>query len=173
MSCHFISYREDPRDVDEELALTDINYGGRYLQDVEIAVLFDKMVKKMLYVSAVFGSQFYSGGDTKNGVCPRHRSAGCYSTVSDTSDIPPEDTNSALVAEVLQPSQTQRNFWLEPQGYVLIAACLPTQAAWKTGLGHRPHDLLTYWLIDCLQSAARKGTLSKLTHDMLHQRDLA
>jgi hypothetical protein len=164
------------RGVDEALVPTDINCGGRYLRDVEIAVLFDRMVKKMLYVTAVFDS-CHSGGATKNGAEEMvARGIGLLDVTqlpSDTSDLPQEEINSASATEALRPSQDQESFWLEPQGYVLIAACLPTQTAWETGLGHSVHGLLTYWLVDCLKIAAREGTLSKLTHDMLHRSVLA
>lgn len=166
------------RGVDEALAPLDINCGGRYVRDFEIAAVLHKMVKhKKLHVTAILDS-CHSGGATKS-YAPTGAVARGIGVVdvtqlpTDRSDIPQEDLDAAFQAGAFSLSRFREDFWLDPQGYVLMAACLPIQTAWEVEIGGVMRGVFTFWVISSLELAASKGMLDKLTHDMLHGRVLA
>lgn len=167
--------RKGGRGVDEGLAPLDINCGGRYVRDFEIAAILHK--RKDLHVTVLFDC-CHSGGATK-GPAPENavpRGTGTLDVTklpSDISDISEEDLDSAFQAGALHPSSFTENFWLNPQGYVLMAACLPFQSAWEWTFSGVRHGVFTFWLIDSLQHAIDDAMLDKLTHDMLHRRVFA
>ena len=170
--------RKGERGVDEGLVPLDINCGGRYLRDFEIASIVHKMVNsKQLQVTLLFDS-CHSGGASRSlgskSAVPRGvGTLDVTSLPSDISDISDEHVDCAFQAGALQPSLFLDSFWLKPQGYVMIAACLPSQLAFEMEFSGVERGVFPFWLIDSLKHAAEEQIIGKLTHDMLHRRVMA
>ena len=161
-----------PNGKDESLVPTDIgDEEGRYLRDVEIARLLRNLADKGLVVTVVFDS-CHSGGATR-GLGVRVRSV-------DAVDDRPAPENS-LVAPLEELAETwlevtaggTRNVshgsgWLpEPQGYVLLAACRPSELAHESVFeGNESNGALTYWLLDSLETLGLNVTY-KQVHDRI------
>lgn len=168
-----------PKGVDEALAPMDINSGGRYVRDVEIAAILQMMAKKKLHVTLILDS-CHSGGATK-GILENpsdaavSRGLGTLDVTNlptDKSDIPQVVLDDVFKTDAFQ-HQSREDFWLEPQGYVLMAACLPIQTAWELPFDKVYRGIFTHFLTRSLEEAVTDGVLGKLTHNMLHQRVLA
>ncbi|HJQ69749.1 MAG TPA: caspase family protein [Blastocatellia bacterium] len=158
---------------DEALVPTDIgNSEAQYVRDVEIAHLLKAMVDKKLVVTVVFDC-CHSGGATRGRGGARTRGIG----VLDTRDLPAK----SLVASEAELAQTwdtlsggkTRNLkpasgWLmEPQGYVLLAACRAQELAMEYPFdGEESNGALTYWLLDSLKQIG-PGLTYKLLHDRI------
>ena len=157
---------------DESLVPTDIGEDeGRYLRDVEIARLLKELADKDLIVTIVFDS-CHSGGATR-GLGIRVRGVGIID------DRPaPEDS---LVATLDDLAATWREAtaggtrnvslgsgWLpEPQGYVLLAACRPSELAHESVFeGRESNGALTYWLLDSLETLGLNVSY-KQVHDRI------
>lgn len=123
--------------LDETLVPTDIGYSeARYLRDIEIAHLLKKMVDKGLIVTIVLDS-CHSGGATRGGNKAAVRGLG----IVDTTQRPMK----SLVASESELTDTWRGLtqnakrdvklgsgWLpESKGYVLLAACRPSESAYE------------------------------------------
>lgn len=152
---------------DEAIVPTDIGCGGRYLRDVEIASLLDKMVKKKLIVTVVLDS-CYSGSATRGPGGPVARGIGKVDGLvlpSDKSDISLEELDSTKGHYGYRSGRMKQNWLLEPHGYELLTACRPHEKANEDLFENEWRGALTYWLMDALQSG---GTY--VTHSMLHRR---
>ncbi|MCU0566656.1 MAG: caspase family protein [Oculatellaceae cyanobacterium Prado106] len=156
---------------DEAIVPMDIGdtEDGRYLRDVEVTTLLKRMTDKGLIVTMVLDS-CHSGGATRGDA--EIRSGAQTDTL--------KRTGESLVAS---REELERN-WLEETGhqgipvagfrqdrkYTLLAACRPNEYAYEyspnNGTGR--HGALTYWMIDTLTSAARRG--QPLTYKLLHDR---
>jgi hypothetical protein len=161
--------------LDESLVPTDIgNSEARYLRDLELATLLKRMVDKGLIVTLVLDS-CHSGGATRgiNDIAVR----GIEET--DTTPLPTESlvaSDKELIETWLGSagSQTRQvklgSGWLpEPKGYVLLAACRPSESAYEYAFdGKERNGALTYWLLDALQLLG-----PGLSYKMLHDRILA
>ncbi|KAG5821654.1 hypothetical protein H9Q74_008130 [Fusarium xylarioides] len=105
------------RGVDETLVPLDVNCGGRYVRDFEIAALIHKMIQqKGLHVTLIFDS-CHSGGATKdqkpNGMVARGSSnLNVQILPTDTSDLSEEDLIAACQAGAMDPSTSETSFWL-------------------------------------------------------------
>ena len=161
--------------IDEALVPTDIgNSEARYLRDVELAHLLQKMVDKGLLVTIVLDS-CHSGGGTRGlgGAIARGIDA------IDTGDRPRDskvESHDQLIASwrKLSASGTRNlkigsGWLLEPRGYTLLAAARAQESAYETLFedGER-HGVLTYWLLDTL-----KARVATTTYQTVYQRVLA
>jgi Caspase domain len=165
--------------LDETLVPTDIgNTGTRYLRDIEIAQILRNMLEKKLIVTIVLDS-CHSGGATRG----RGGAAIRGTDIVDTMNRP----HDSLVAAVDELSYTWQNFlsvqstateatrsfrqtsgWLpEPKGYVLIAACRPSESAYEYAFeGGERNGALTYWLLKSL-AYINKGLTYKTIYERL------
>jgi hypothetical protein len=164
-----------PDGLDEALVPTDIHSSeARYLRDIELAVICQHIVKRGIRLSVVLDS-CHSGGAVRGVGDVAVRGIGRI----DTTPRPEE----SLVASPHELAETWSNLtrsgtrnvslasgWLpEPEGYVLLAACRPTESAYEYAFsGSERNGALTYWLLDAI--ANRGPGLSAKT---LHERILA
>jgi hypothetical protein len=158
--------------LDESLVPTDIgNPDSQYLRDIEIAKLLKAMVDKELVVTVVLDS-CHSGGATRGA-----RTTVRGLNVVDTTARP----LTSLVGSREELAETWRALtnggkrntalgsgWLpEPQGYVLLAACRPSESAYEYAFnGEECNGALTYWLLDSLQTIS-PGLTYKNIHDRI------
>ena len=160
--------------LDEALVPADIgDTTARYLRDIELAYLLQEMVDKQLWVTIVLDS-CHSGGAVRGNSDIAVRGL----DVVDRSPRPPGSVVASMeaLAETWQRlgGETARNLevgagWLpDPGGYVLLAACRPSESAYETSFDGERHGVLSYWLLDALQQAA-----PGLTYRQLHSRVLA
>ncbi|HEX5735309.1 MAG TPA: caspase family protein [Blastocatellia bacterium] len=158
---------------DEALVPTDIgNSEAQYVRDVEIAHLLKAMVDKKLIVTVVFDC-CHSGGATRGRGGARTRGIG----IVDTRDLPAKslvasEEELARTWETLSGGKTRAlkpaSGWLmEPQGYVLLAACRAQELAMEYPFdGQESNGALTYWLLDSLKQVG-PGLTYKLLHDRI------
>ena len=155
--------------LDEALVPCDIgNSEARYLRDIELAHLLEELVVKGLAVTLVLDS-CHSGGATRAlDVAPRGVD------FIDEADRPtdsmvasPEEL--ARTWQALTGGATAKDIqagagWLpEPKGYVLLAACQPTESAYETSFGEDGrHGALTYWLLDGLKRLDERTTYRRV-----------
>lgn len=167
--------QKGPDGIDEALVPTDIHSSeARYLRDIELAVIFRRMVKKGIRLGVVLDS-CHSGGAVRGVGNVAVRGIGRV----DTSQRP----EASLVATPYELAQTWNDLtksgtrnvslgsgWLpEPEGYVLLAACRPTESAYEYAFsGNERNGALTYWLLD---SVGKLGL--GLSTKTLHERILA
>lgn len=157
---------------DESLVPTDISADeGRYLRDVEVARLLKDLADRGLVVTVVFDS-CHSGGATR-GLGVRVRGVG----VADDRPAP----SASLVAPLEELAETWLEVtaggtrsvslgggWLpEPRGYVLLAACRPSELAYESVFeGVESNGALTYWLLDSLETLGLNVSYKQL-HDRI------
>jgi hypothetical protein len=161
-----------PNAHDEALVPTDIGSSeARYLRDIELAQLLQALVERQLVITVVLDS-CHSGGAT--------RGAGAAVRGLAILDTTPRPTES-LVASHEELAATWRSLneratrdlnlgsgWLpEPKGYVLLAACRPSELAYEYAFnGTERNGALTYWLLDSLQELSPSLSY-KVVHDRL------
>jgi hypothetical protein len=159
------------RAYDEALVPTDIGRTeARYLRDVELARLLNDMVDKDLHVAVVLDS-CHSGGMTR----ARDVAVRGLGTI-DTTPRPTESLVASReeLADLIRAEQTRNvtlgSGWLpEPRGYVLLAACRPSEWAFEAVFeGTERNGALTYWMLDALQDLG-----PGLSYKVLHDRVLA
>ena len=161
--------------LDEALVPTDIgNSEARYLRDVEMAHLLQKMVDKGLIVTVVFDS-CHSGGATRGEGKAVARGIGVVDTTvrpTDSLVASPEDLASTWQGQTsggTRSLKTGGGWLLEPKGYTLLAACRAAESAMEFPFdGSESNGALTYWLLDSLKQIG-----PGLTYKMLHDRILA
>ena len=154
--------------IDEALVPTDIHHhDAQYLRDVELAVLFRRFADKGVRLSVVLDS-CHSGGAVRGVGDAAVRGLG----IVDKTSRPFE----SLVASPQQlagtwPAGDARTVtggggWLpEPEGYVLLAACRPSESAYEFAFdGKERNGAVTYWLLDTLR-AHGTGLSFKTLHD--------
>lgn len=166
--------------IDEVLVPMDLgNSEGGYLRDTELHFLIQNLVQKNLYVTVVLDS-CHAGGATRNVLDPKHggvgvRGAGVIDTFA--------RRTASLVASAQELCEAWQNHvkagirkanvasdWLlEPEGYVLVAACRADEYANEVVFeGHTKNGALSYWLVDSLKQIG-----PDFTYAMLHKRLLA
>lgn len=141
--------------LDESLVPMDIrDPKARYLRDIELAQILKKMVDKGLIVTIVLDS-CHSGGATRGAGDAVARGIDAI----DTTERPTQSlvaSDDELIATWQSLTQeTKRDLtlgsgWLpEPKGYVLLAACRPSESAYEYRVdGKHQNGALTYWLLE-------------------------
>lgn len=154
---------------DETLVPLDIGIPtSRYLRDLELAALLQRMVSKGLVVTVVLDS-CHSGGATRAGDSDIR---GADTNTVDTTLRPTE----SLVASAEELVKTWRDLTggtrsaavvggmlPEVKDYVLLAACRPSEYAYEYAFnGKERNGALTYWLLDSLQNRSLDLTYKEL-----------
>ncbi|MEW6497692.1 MAG: caspase family protein [Cyanobacteriota bacterium] len=162
--------------LDESLVPTDIgNQEARYLRDIELAHILQKIVDKGLIITIVLDS-CHSGSATRSGGAVVR---GLPSDTVDTTARPKQSlvaSDDELVATWRSLTEkTTRHLklgsgWLpEPKGYVLLAACGASESAYEYAFdGEGRNGALTYWLLNSLKQSG-----IDLTYKLLHDRIVA
>lgn len=160
--------------VDETLVPTDIGKStARYLRDIELAKILERMVDKGLIVTVVLDS-CHSGGATRGDDCDVRGLDTIDTTVRPTESLVATDAELIQTWETLTTENTRNvtlgSGWLpQPKGYVLLAACRQNESAVEYAFnGKERNGVLTYWLLDSLYSLE-----PGLTYKVLHDRILA
>ncbi|KYC34675.1 hypothetical protein WA1_50640 [Scytonema hofmannii PCC 7110] len=164
-------YPELKREKGFDEALVPLDIGkptSRYLRDLELAALLQKMVSKGLVVTVVLDS-CHSGGATRAG------DSDIRGADTNTVDTTPRPTES-LVASSWELVKTWQNLTggarnataiggMLPlvKDYVLLAACRPSEYAYEYAFnGFERNGALTYWLLDSLQNRSLDLTYNEL-----------
>lgn len=159
--------------IDEALVPTNIGDStARYLRDIELAKLLERMVNKKLVVTVVLDS-CHSGGMPKQGDDVEVRGLDKIDeTIRPTESLVASDEELIKTWNTLTNSQTRDlqlgSGWLpQPEGYVLLAACRSNEYAFEYAFnGKERHGALTYWLLDSLEPLT-PGLTYKVLHDRL------
>ncbi|MBX3014389.1 MAG: caspase family protein [Caldilineaceae bacterium] len=132
---------------------------ARYLRDVEIYELLQRMVKKGIRLTVVFDC-CHSGGATRNG-------GGAVKRGLAGVDLSPAPADSRVAplheliahwqgaqAGVARGVQSQTDWRFATKGYTLFAACRANESAFEFPFnGLESNGALTYWLLDTLNNA--------------------
>jgi len=164
-----------PNAKDESLVPFNIGLPeARYLRDVELAYLIQRMVDKKLIVTVVLDS-CHSGGATRG-------DGDAIARGTDEVDSTPRPMES-LVATEEELAQTWRSLssiftgdpkqgigWLpEPQGYTLMAACRPHEVAYEKRFEENSgfNGALTYYLVKALRKMEPNLTTYHLIYNSI------
>jgi hypothetical protein len=159
--------------IDEVLVPMDIgNSEGRYLRDTEIHYLLKAMVDRGLIVTIALDT-CHAGGTVRT---PGVRGIGVVDMTERRSDslvASPEQLVQAWEAQSqltgTRDADAGSGWLLEPQGFVLIAACRANEQANEHAFEKgETSGALSYWLVDSLKQLG-----PGLTYKMLHDRVLA
>ncbi len=160
--------------IDETLVPTDIgNSSARYLRDIELAKLLERMVDKGLIVTLVLDS-CHSGGATRGDDCDIRGLDTIDTTIRPTESLVATEAELIQTWEALTTPETRNltlgSGWLpQPKDYVLLAACRQNESAFEYAFnGKERNGALTYWLLDSLYSLE-----PGLTYKVLHNRIFA
>ena len=169
--------------IDEALVPTDLgNQEGRYLRDIELAFLLQKLVDKHLYVTLVLDS-CHSGSATREATLGQIDVREATVRGSGIVDDRPKPSLIASDEELAEnwrrlSSSITRDFyvgsgWLpDPRDYVLLAACRVHEGAHEYAFdGVNKHGALTYWLLDSFKKfgdGATYHTLQRYIHAKVH-----
>jgi hypothetical protein len=152
-------------DMDEVLVPTDYSLTeDNFLRDHELAHILRGYVERQLVVTVVLDS-CHSGGAArdKEAAAGLERNGIAVRTIGDVSNILPPPripvasdaelaaTYRALAAQATRDFHVGNAWQLEPEGYLLLAACRASEYAYEQafeGTGHS--GALTYWLLDSL-----------------------
>lgn len=162
--------------VDETLVPINIeDVSTRYVRDLELAKIFQSMVDKGLLVTAVLDS-CHSGGMTRGNSNPNDTMVrGCEkidkrkrpteSLVADSDEL----IRVWREAELATRGVESASGWLpEPQGYVLLAACLQNELATEFKFnGIDRCGALTYWLLDVLKQTGSNASWKQVYDRLL------
>jgi hypothetical protein len=153
-------------DMDEVLVPTDYSLTeDNFLRDHELANILRGYVDRQLIVTVVLDSchsggaarsEIASAGLEQNGIAVR--------TIGEVRDVLPppripvaSDAELAATCQALAAQSTRDfhvgNAWqLEPEGYLLLAACRASEYAYEQAFDGTEHSgALTYWLLDSLE----------------------
>lgn len=164
--------------IDEVLVPMDLGDSeGRYLRDTELQYLLKRMVDRGLMVTIVLDS-CHAGGATRrlkpilNPELDDVRGVGeidytprpCASLVASSDQL--VKTWQSLTKNNIRAAETDRGWLMEPQGYVLVAACRANEYA-NEGIfeGTEKNGAMSYWLVDSLKQLG-----PGFTYEMLHNR---
>lgn len=156
--------------LDETIVPMDIGTpDGRYLRDIELAHLLGRLVQRGMLVTVVLDS-CHSGG--------MPRSMGDEFRGGSFIDLSPRPVEQSLAGsddELIvsyrkgsKRSAELSSGWLpEPEGYVLLAACRPSEKACESIFeGTSPNGALSYFLFDALKDLP-PGTTYRQLHGQL------
>jgi hypothetical protein len=170
--------------IDEALVPTDLGHDdGRYLRDIELAFLLQRLVEKNLNVTIVLDS-CHSGSATRGeGSAPAGTRVPAGAVVRGSATVdnlyPAKPSlvasDEELTANWLRLSRGgERDFyvgsgWLpDPRGYVLLAACRAHEGAYEYHFdGVNKQGVLTYWLLDSLKKFG-DGVTYRALHRYIH-----
>ncbi|MCU0543846.1 MAG: caspase family protein [Oscillatoriaceae cyanobacterium Prado104] len=147
---------------DEGIVPMDIGDGGRYLLDLELAMLLKRMTDKGLIVTVIMDS-CHSGGTTRGDAEIRS---------TDKTDTTPPNKKSLVASreelienwKILTERFEGDIAWVPPtKNYLLLAACRPNEYAYEYAFdGKERHGALTYWLIQTLATSSTGLSFRKL-----------
>jgi Caspase domain len=164
--------------LDEVLVPMDLgNSEGRYLRDTELHFLLRAMVDRGLIVTLVLDS-CHAGGGTRSAVPlvkPNSDKSGTRGInevdLTEREHVSLVAEDDELIREWQRRSGNTRqatvgsSWLLEPQGYVLLAACRSNEEANEYPFdGKQTHGALTYWMIESLAQIGPDFNY-KLLHD--------
>lgn len=168
--------------VDEALVPTDLgDKEGRYLRDIELALLLQKFVAQGLYVTLVLDS-CHSGSATRGeeagmrGQTPANKDDVRGSArIDDRPQLSLVASDDELVDNWKRLSKPARrdvyvgSDWLpDPQGYVLLAACRANEGAHEYSFdGADKEGAFTYFFLDALRKLGDGVTYRRL-HRYVH-----
>jgi hypothetical protein len=164
--------KKGAKGIDEALVPTEIHEpNARYVRDVELAVLFGRFADKGIRLSVVLDS-CHSGGAVRGVGDVAVRGIGTVDKTSrplESLVVPPQELADTWPAGQVR-TVTGGGGWLpEPEGYVLLAACRPSELAYEFAFdGKERNGALTYWLLDTLHAHG-----ADLTFKTLHDRVVA
>ncbi|KAF3193749.1 hypothetical protein TWF225_009293 [Orbilia oligospora] len=158
----FSQLKQNSVELDEALVPTDICCGGRYLRDVEVANLIDKMVEKKLVVTLILDCCHAESANRGPQNSPRNPTGIRGVTTPDSTIldhdlvvISSEQELSAVWGKYSKPSTRNvklKNHWLlEPRGYAFLAACSTDEYATEESFDGQTQGLLTYNLIKAIK----------------------
>ena len=168
--------------LDEALVPTDLGDDeGRYLRDIELAFLLQKLLAKGLYVTIVLDSCHSGSAARGEGAGERGKTPANKDDVrgSDSIDDRPKLSLVASDEELAhnwqqlsKPSARDAyvgSDWLpDPKGYVLLAACRSNEGAHEHSFdGVNKEGALTYWFLDSLKKFGHGVTYQRL-HRYIH-----
>lgn len=165
---------------DEALVPCDYNYAtDQFLRDFEIADLLRTFRDRGLEVTVVLDS-CHSGGSTRTNPALSHidrqKQVRTIGTVFETFPDPEISVASDhdLQTTIRKLSGRARDFnvgnggLLEPEGYVLLAACRPNEFAYEhTYKRNETSGALTYWLLDSLNFYGPQASFQTLYNRIL------
>ncbi|WP_088243188.1 caspase family protein [Calothrix rhizosoleniae] len=165
-------------DIDEGLIPVDIGTSeGQYLRDLELATLLKRMVDKGLVVTLVLDC-CHSGGTVRGKYAdirgldtidqiPRPLSnlvASQSELAANWLSLKPKEVKNAVIT---RKATAVASMLPEVKGYVLLAACRPSESAWEYTIdGKQRNGALTYWLLDTLNQPM-PGMTYKMVHDRI------
>lgn len=159
-------------EFDEGLVPLDIGKqddpNARYLRDVEIHTLLNRLVDKGVQLTIIFDC-CYSGGATRGLGGARKRSISGVDTSPAPADSKVAPLNeliskwkevNATTSKGIQ-ARSERRF--ETKGYTLFAACHDNESAFEYPFnGRESNGALTYWLLDTWSKASSNYTWKML-----------
>ncbi len=157
---------------DESIVPMDFYSGGRYLLDVELALLLGRMRDKELIVTLVLDS-CHSGGATRGDDVAIRGNGEVNPKPPIVKSLVAEDeeliSNWRELTEGTAPGSTSGRWLPQPKNrardYVLLAACRPNEFAHESTIeGRQCHGALTYWMIKTL-TTSQPGLTYKSLHD--------
>jgi hypothetical protein len=168
--------------IDEALVPTDLGDDeGRYLRDIELAFLLQKLVAKGLYVTIVLDS-CHSGSATRGEeVVVRGQTPANKDDVRGSARIDDRPQLSLVASDeelvdnwkgISKPSDRDvyvASNWLpDPQGYVLLAACRSNEGAHEYPFDKvNKEGALTYWFLESLKKFG-DGVTYRTLHRYIH-----
>jgi hypothetical protein len=159
--------------LDETLVPMDIGRtSARHLRDIELAYLLKKMAEKGLLVTLVLDC-CHSGSATRGMAGEDAWPRGINSidtTLRPSTSLVASDEElieswCSLSASATRGLELSNNWLWHPQGYVLLAACRPSEHAYEYVFDGRRRGVLSYWLLDSLKQLG-----PGLTYTMLFNR---
>lgn len=165
--------------IDEALVPTDLgNDEGRYLRDIELAFLIQKLIAKKLYVTIVLDS-CHSGSATRGeGTTPANKDdVRGSASIDDRPKVSLVASDEELVdnwRRLGTPAGRHVSVgsdWLpDPQGYLLLAACRSNEGAHEYAFdGVNKEGALTYWFLESLKKFG-DGVTYRTLHRYIHAR---
>ncbi|PWY92191.1 hypothetical protein BO70DRAFT_357336 [Aspergillus heteromorphus CBS 117.55] len=157
---------------DEALVPPDIGNGGRYLRDVELACLIQRMTDKGLVVTVVFDC-CHSGGLSR-GRFDRNRIRGIGKVdhtilERDVSSFSEDELRPVARSPGFRGVTVQNNWLLGSRCHVFLAACQSQQVALEYDDVDASTGLLTHFLIQSIRKASRPLTYRQLYNVMTPQ----
>ena len=148
---------------DAALVLFDVDNEVCYLRGIELASLFDDIVKKQLKLTVVLDC-CHAGSITRKELSAYSRIRGVlWDPLKATTSL---NTASAKAHSLVsagrayRDAETNQHWLLHPQGYTLIAACGPNEIAGECrGEDGKNYGALSYFLLMILVSALDDGLI--------------